>query len=112
MGPPVVLVSCLPLSPRSCCRWQELTTVTQVPGDQLVLLETSPRLPTLLLRPPTPTLPQTCGRRLSSKVSLPGVHRLPVQEPQACRSSETRTEAILKDSSLFLEIKNSCSPKK
>merc|ERR1712090_50909 len=65
--PPVVQVSCPPLFPRSCCRWLELTIVTPAPEDQLVLLATSPRQPTLLSRPPTPTLPQTCGRRPCSR---------------------------------------------
>merc|ERR1712098_797476 len=68
--PPVELALCLPLSPRSCCRWLVLRTATPPPRDPLAPSATLPRPPMLLSPRPTPASHLTCGRRLCSR-SLP-----------------------------------------
>merc|ERR1712025_566195 len=65
--PPVVLVSCLLLFPRSCCRWLVLMISTPVLEDPLEHLATLPRLRMLPSQQHTHTSLQTCGRRPCSR---------------------------------------------
>merc|ERR1712047_193324 len=98
----VELASSPPLFPRSCSRWLVLRIATPPPRAQLELLETLPRPPTLPLPRPTAISPPTPEGDCLHQGSLPGVHRLPCQEPPRRGCSEAGGQGLLASRRLML----------